>query len=454
MTIQISLPEEFTPPHLLSVKPADTPILVGFSGGADSSALLCMLVEYSKESGAPIYAAHINHGIRGDEADRDEQFCREVCDSLGVRLFVLQANLPTIARERGESLETAARNVRYEYFDRIMSENNIPLLATAHNANDNLETMLFNLCRGTSLSGMCGIPATRSCGAGQVIRPILRMSKERILGFCRDNALSFVTDSTNTDTDYTRNMIRAEIIPALCRINSGAVKNAARLSESLTADALCLESMKDMFLEGLCEDLSIETEKLNGSPDAIVNRALISLYAELSEGTSLERVHVEAMRRLSRNAVPHSSVTLPKGIEAVIEDGRLCLRKRIERTSTEDYSLLLEEGNNPISQTKCEIIIVNSQNTKNVYKNSISMFFDSAKINGRILARSRLPQDKILMGGMHKSVKKLMCDKKIPIDLRPRLPIICDDEGVIAIPLVGVRDGVKGKDLCIEFLMY
>ena len=82
------------------------------------------------------------------------------------------------------------------------------------------------------------------------------------------------------------------------------------------------------------------------------------------------------------------------------------------------------------------------------------MFFDSAKINGRIFARSRLPQDKILMGGMHKSVKKLMCDKKIPIDLRPRLPIICDEEGILAIPLVGIRDGVKGKDLCIEFLMY
>ena len=454
MATQFSLPEEFTPPHILSGMSESAPILVGFSGGADSTALLHMLHQYSRDSGAHIYAAHINHGIRGDEADRDEVFCREVCDSLGIRLFVLKADLPSIAKERGESLETAARNVRYEYFDRIMSENDIPLLATAHNANDNLETMIFNLCRGASLSGMCGIPQTRRCGAGLVIRPILRMTKERILAFCRDNSLSFVTDSTNTDTDYTRNMIRAEIIPALCRINAGAVNNAARLSASLTSDSLCLESMKDMFLEGLCENFSVETEKLNGSPDAIVNRALVWLYSDISDGGRLEATHVEAMRRLARNAVPHSSVTLPNGIEAVIEDSRLCFRKKEEKAVIEDYSLALCEGSNPISQTNCEIIIINSQNTKNVYKNSISMSLDSAKINGSLFARSRLPQDRILMGGMHKSVKKLMCDKKIPIDLRPRLPIICDSEGIVAIPFIGIRDGAKGNRLCLNFYMY
>lgn len=454
MTVKKPLPCEFTAPHTLSGMAADTPILVGFSGGSDSSALLHMLKVYSEESGAPIYAAHINHGIRGIEADRDEEFCRGVCEALGIELFVLRADLPSIAKERGESLETAARNVRYEYFEKIMTEKDIPLLATAHNANDNLETMIFNLCRGASLSGICGIPETRQCEGGRVIRPILHMPKDRILRYCKENALSFVTDSTNTDTDYTRNMIRAEIIPSLCRINSGAVKNSARLSRSLYADSLCLESMKDMFLEGLAENFSVETEKLNGSPDAIVNRALISLYSDISEGGSLESVHVDAMRRLSRNAVPHSSISLPRNIEAIIENGRLWLRKKEEKTKTEAYSIPLSEGSTRISQTNCEIIIANSQNTKNVYKNSISMFLASAKIKGGLYARSRLPQDKILMGGMHKSVKKLMCDKKIPIDLRPRLPIICDDDGIVAIPYVGIRDGAKGDSMYLTVTVY
>lgn len=454
MADRYSAPQEFTPPHVLSGMPSDTPILAGFSGGSDSTAMLHMLSAYAKSTGAPLYAAHINHGIRGEEADRDEMFCREFCDGLGVELFVLRADVPAIAKERGESIETAARNVRYEYFEKVMTEKDIPLLATAHNANDNLETMLFNLCRGASLTGMCGIPETRPSGGGRVIRPILRMPKDTILTYCIDNGLSFVTDSTNTDTDYTRNMIRAEIIPALCRINSGAVRNSARLSEALTADSLCLESMKNMFLEGLCEGYSVETEKLNGSPDAIVNRALTTLYSDISEGGSLEWTHIDALRRLSENAVPHSSVTLPKGIEAVIEDKRLVFRKAEKKTVIEPYSIPLSEGSNSISQTNCEIVIVNSQNTKNVYKNSTPLSLDSAKIKGGLVARSRQAGDKIRSGGMHKSVKKLMCDKKIPLELRSRLPVICDEDGIIAIPFIGIRDGAKGKDTVLNFYMY
>ena len=184
MTVKNALPEEFTPPHIISGMAENTPILVGFSGGSDSSALLHMLKTYSDATGGKIYAAHINHGIRGEEADRDEEFCRRVCDGLGIELFVLRADLPTIAEETGESIETAARNVRYEYFERIMTEKDIPLLATAHNANDNLETMIFNLCRGSSLTGLCGIPENRACGGGRVIRPILRMPKDKILQYC------------------------------------------------------------------------------------------------------------------------------------------------------------------------------------------------------------------------------------------------------------------------------
>ncbi|MBQ8849936.1 MAG: tRNA lysidine(34) synthetase TilS [Clostridia bacterium] len=458
MVSYLSLPKDFTSPHLLSGLPEDTPILVGFSGGADSTALLHMLASYGKRYGAPIYAAHVNHGIRGAEADRDERFCRSVCDTLGIKIFVLNADVPAIAERTGESIETAARGVRYDFFERVMEENGIVLLATAHNANDNLETMIFNLARGTSLSGMCGIPEVRSCGAGTVIRPILRMPKEDILSFCGVNGLEFVTDSTNTDTDYTRNRIRAEIIPALCEINSGAVRNAARLSRTLVADSLCLESMKNMFSEELCEGYSAETEKLNGSPDAIVNRVLVSLYAELSEGGSLEWTHIDALRRLAREGVPHSSVTLPRGIEAVIENRRLIFRKAEKSADVEAYSIPLCDGINPISQTNCEIVIVNSQNTKNIYKNSILLSIDFATINGSLYARSRLAGDRILMGGMHKSVKKLMCDKKIPLDIRSRLPVICDGDGIVAIPFIGIRDGARSRSeetkTDLHFYMY
>ena len=443
MASPYNLPRGFSAPHILSGLDEDSAILVGFSGGADSSALLHMLWEYGKQSGAKIYAAHINHGIRGSEADRDEFFCRQACEKLGVEFFSLRADVPAIARDTKESVETAARNLRYSFFDSIMNEHNIKILATAHNANDNLETLLFNLARGSSLSGMCGIPPVRPCSAGIVVRPILEMTKDEIFEYCETNKIDFVTDSTNTDTDYTRNKIRSEIIPILTKINGGAIKNASRLSRSLRADSVCLDSMRDNFTESFFDGYFIEAERLNSSDEALVNRAIVSVYKDISEGGVLEYTHIDAIKELSKKGIPHSTVTLPKGIEAVIEDRRLGFRKIQEKTTIEPYNKTLNDGKNYISQTNCEIVMSCSQNPKNIYKKSILTTIDFDKICGSLYTRSRLPEDKIFLGGMHKSVKKLMCEKKIPIDLRPRIPIICDNEGIIAIPCVAIRDGAR-----------
>lgn len=440
-----SLPERFLLPFDLTGNPADTPILLGFSGGADSVTLLHILCAYREAFGAPIYAAHIHHGIRGEEADRDEEFCRHVADSFGVRLFVLHADVPRAAKESHQSVETVARRIRYEFFEQLMQEHQIPILATAHNANDNLETMIFNLVRGSGLSGLCGIPVSRLCKGGVLIRPILNMTREEILSYAREHSLSFVTDSTNTDTDYTRNKIRAELIPALCALNGSAVEHAARLAQSLRADELCLQSMTGMFLEGLREGDSIEIEKINGSPDAIVNRALLTIYREISNGKSLEHTHVTALRKLAAKGEPHSALSLPHGIEAVIEEKRLIFRPCQENKKIEPYRLDLKEGRNTISQTNTEIVISPSQNAKNIYKNSILFSIDSDTINGTPFVRCRTAGDKILLGGMHKSLKKLMCDKKTPPELRDRLPIICDADGILAVPLIGQRDHTKPK---------
>ena len=219
-----SFPDSFTAPDIISGMPPQSSILVGFSGGADSTALLHLLKKYAELTGAKLYAAHINHCIRGEEADRDEAFCKSFAQELGVTFFSLRTDVPKIAEQTGESVETAARRVRYEYFDSLMSENNIHILATAHNADDNLETILFNIARGTGLSGLCGIPNIRPCANGVVVRPIINMEKREILNYCEQNSLKFVTDSTNVDTDYTRNKIRAQIIPVMREVNSGAVK--------------------------------------------------------------------------------------------------------------------------------------------------------------------------------------------------------------------------------------
>jgi len=444
--IYTALPQNFTDPSLLSGLDRSEPILVAFSGGADSSALLHILCRYSKLSGAKIFAAHVNHGIRGDEADRDEKFCKELCDSLGVEIFVLRADVPSIAKERKESIETAARLVRYEFFERVMKENGIRILATAHNANDNLETLIFNISRGSGLSGLCGIPSTRPMGSTTVIRPMLAMQKSEIIKYCQEHSLNFVTDSTNTDTDYTRNLIRAEIIPVMQKINSGALRNAERMCQNLREDSLCLENMAEGFINELDAEYEIELGKISKSPAPIIKRAFIRLYEKLSGGKTLEHTHVSALYELALRAVPHSSVSLPHGFEGRIENGRLCLSEKSEQLTVDSYKIELFNGRNTISQTNSEIFIGISHNAKNVYKNETILYIDFDKIDGKLFARPRAAGDKIKMNGMSKSVKKLMCEKKIPLELRNIIPVLCDDTQIVAIPFLGACDKVATKD--------
>ena len=461
-----SFPEGFSLPHDISGLAPDTPILVGFSGGADSGTLLHLLCRYSKMSGAKIYAAHVNHGIRGEEALRDEKFCKKAADSLGIDLFVLRANIPSLAKESGESIELCARRVRYEFFSSLMAKHGIPLLATAHNANDNLETLIFNLSRGSGLSGLCGIPQMRECEGGLLIRPILRMSREDVIRYCTDEGIEYVTDSTNTDTDYTRNKIRAKVIPVLKEISQRPEKKAADSSLILRADNdFILGAAEEFYQKHIKDDGTLPTSAINGAHRAIASRAVIKLYNECSDkdAESLSLVHIEDIIKLCLRAVPHSALSLPSKMCAVIENSSLKIMKKSEQKASvaAPFNIPAEHGNNYISQINAEIVIGNTQRQINIYKKSIQMSLDSAKIKGTLTLRSRQEGDRIFMGGMHKSLKKLMCDKKIPLDERYRLPVICDGDEIVAVPFVGVCDTYRIKKdtdpqntVSVQFYLY
>ena len=237
-------PEFFCEPHKLLKVNNTEPVLIALSGGADSCALLHLLSDARYDLGFKLYAAHVNHNIRtdsyGGEAERDERFCRELCDSLGVKLFVQSIDVPALAKERKTSMETAAREVRYSFFAKIMTENQIKILATAHNADDNLETQIFNLARGCGIEGMRGIPQIREFSEvsdGVIVRPIISAAKADIINFCCENDFEFVTDSTNFEDDCTRNRIRHNIIPELCSLFGAPQRAATRLSSLSSADA-------------------------------------------------------------------------------------------------------------------------------------------------------------------------------------------------------------------------
>ena len=185
-------------------------VLVGFSGGKDSVVLLHALNSIAAEYSLNLTALHVNHNIRGEEAKRDEEFCIELCKKCGVELLLNHINVPRIAKNEKQSIELVARKARYGWFSEIVKTRKIEKIATAHNKNDNAESILMNFMRGSGLAGLSGIGENIE---DKIIRPLLCMEKEEILLFLENKELSFVTDSTNLSCDYTRNKVRHKLIP-------------------------------------------------------------------------------------------------------------------------------------------------------------------------------------------------------------------------------------------------
>ena len=450
----------FAPPHTLSGFAPDTPILVGFSGGADSRFLLHLLAEYSKEHGTPIYAAHLNHGIRGDEAQRDEDFCRRVASAYGIPFFCERADVPRLAEESGESLELQARVCRYEFFGRVMRENNIPLLATAHNADDVLETVLFRLMRGTGTKGLAAIPPVRELGGSHVaLRPILNYTKKDILEFCISLGLEYVTDSTNFEDDCTRNKIRLSVIPELEKISGDGTPQRAALRYSSFAreddDALTQLALREIDPDTPCR---INLDKLNSLHRAVAKRVIFKLYAHLftdnggdiPEDKTLSNVHVDAILTLAQKAVKHSSLNLPDGVSAAIEDGCLVFSRSKGCVDGSFYTDTVDVGLSKVNAA-FSVLVEGSPSPLAPYKKGTQA--DS----GKVFASVTLPRDDISLPikirqrengdvirthGMTKKLKKLLCDKDIPLELRELLPIFATDSGeILWCPSVAVADG-------------
>ena len=213
-----------------------TPVLLALSGGADSRFLLDRLAKGSRRYGFSLLLAHVNHGIRGANADRDAEFCRALAEQYDLPIEVLSVNVPSLAKAHGRGIEEEAREVRYAFFEKLMREKSIPLLATAHQADDLLETMLFRIARGTGTAGLCSILPARPFANGSVTRPLLGLSAAEIRKACRAEGLDFTEDETNADPTYARNLIRAQVIPALEKLYAAPQKQAAKLAERVRLD--------------------------------------------------------------------------------------------------------------------------------------------------------------------------------------------------------------------------
>jgi len=275
------------------IKELPCKITVALSGGADSVALLYSLWFLKDELQIELSACHVNHNLRGDESDGDEMFVRRMCRLLDIPLYVRNIKVLDYVSKH-ESVELVARKIRYDFFSELGADR---LIATAHTASDNCETVLINLIRGTALSGMCGIPPKRD----NIIRPLIDCTREDIENFCKEYSLPYVTDSTNLSTDYTRNKLRINIIPELKKINPSLVTSISRMSQSVALDDLYLDDIAKRELEKARKDGKYSVLALQSLDECILRRAVAMIFDE--------------------NDIPIGSLALANAVQ-IIRDGK------------------------------------------------------------------------------------------------------------------------------------
>ena len=417
------------------------PVLLAFSGGADSSALLHLLVNDAKENGFMIHAAHFNHGIRGEDADRDAQFCKMTAESYDIPFHLSCADIPALAKQNGNSIEQEAREQRYAFFERVMRENGIRLLLTAHHAEDNVESILLHALRGSGITGLCGIKEIRPLtNDGLLIaRPLLLAEKKDILSYCEENNIRFVTDSTNEDISYARNFIRSQLTPKMRELQPNLSTVLARLAESAAEADDFITASANEFIEKECQN-GIPTEKFNQLFPIVKASTLSILFKNVSCAT-LERVHIDAIISLCEKAVPHSSISLPKKMKAVIEREKLCFVNEDDKQSFDDFSVPFKVGKTELINKI--VINIEKNPTDAPQKNTVCLDINADEISPLAHFRSKKEGDTIHTGKLNKKVKKLMCDKKIPLEQRNKLPILVLNEEILWIPTVAVCDRIK-----------
>ena len=271
-------------------------LIVGLSGGADSVCLLHVLRKLVPRYGWDLQAVHIHHGLRGEEADRDAAFAMGFAQSLGVPCQVVSFDVAAEARKQGRSTEEMGRILRYETFAKLARENG--QIAVAHHANDQAETLLMRLCRGTGLLGLTGMAPVR----GNIIRPLLFCSRKEIEAYCKENGLMYQEDSTNKDTAYTRNKIRHEALPLLEEVHSGSTAHLAETAALLAADSDFLEQVAKAAYEEtkLNENpVTLSCEKLSALHPALRMRVLRYAMADtLGSSKNISHVHLQDVESL------------------------------------------------------------------------------------------------------------------------------------------------------------
>lgn len=422
-------------------------IVLGVSGGPDSLCLLDTLYNIKDMFNIKLYVVHVNHMLRGNDADRDARYVEELCCRLNIPFFLFKEDVKAIAREKGYSEEQAGREVRYKVFNDILNSTHANKIAVAHNRNDVAETVLLNILRGTGTTGLIGIRPVY----GNIIRPLIEIDREEIENYIKEKGLKPVIDKTNFEHFYKRNKIRLNLIPYI-KNNFGIdiIENLVRTSKIIIEendylDKEC-EKVFSMVSTYSGSDILIDIGKLKLQHEAIKKRIIRHAYEKIRGSlTGLEYKHVEDVLKLTDKETS-SKVVLPFEIEAVKSYNNLILRKLKDKEKTRFCKKLNIPGITEIENLgifKTEIIDITE--VKRLDTGKYKKLFDLDKICGDVLVRQRLTGDVISPLNMKgtKKLKEFFIDEKIPLELRDEIPIIAIGSNVLWI--VGYRISEKFK---------
>jgi len=402
--------------------PAGSRVLCAVSGGADSVCLLSMLHERREELEIGLFAAHYEHGIRGEESVRDMRFVAELCEKLGVPCLTERGDVPLYAKEKGMSTEEAARELRYAFLERAAAHFACDRIATAHNADDNAETVIFNLCRGSGIAGLRGIPEKR----GMIVRPLLGMTRAEIEQWLNIRNIGWVDDSSNDSDDYSRNLIRHRVSPVLKKLNPNYAASIASMGELAGDDEEFLSALAAEFIREHFDGESVSQEELKRLHRAVSSRVIRALCPK-----SPGREHVESvLALLSGTELKYAD--LP-GLRVRREQGRIYFSDKPEKSLGEymlapGEKLYISEAGLCISAETA----VFDKEINGLFK-TYCLKYES--ICGDIGIGPRKAGDSYRPKGRNctKTLKSLFLEAKMNQQERELCPVFRDEKGILAV---------------------
>lgn len=412
--------------------PAGSTVLCAVSGGADSICLLHILLEMGRTQGFSVAAAHLNHQLRGEAAERDATFVENRCNMWKTPCVVERADVVGEAARRGKGVEETARILRYDFLRRAAEQTGAVRIATAHSADDNAETLLLHLIRGSGLQGLTGIPPRR----GAVVRPMLTVTRAEILDYLSARSISYVEDVSNRDDSYTRNWVRHQVMPLLRTHNPKLTQSLSRTIQSLRNDNDYLNAQAALSCRAARRSaggLAIQARSIAQLPSALAPRTVRLLLKAMEGGEdSCSSAHLNAVVQLCREGGPSAAVSLPNGKRAqrVYEDLLLT-----NQPSPQTFSpVLLNRNGETLLKGSGWRLLCRSAVCPASQSSPDHFYLSAEKCGETIVVRPRQIGDalRLPLRPGRKSIKKLMIDSKLPRHSRDLIPVLADEKGILA----------------------